>query len=126
MLLLAFGECEHPCAAGTWTIWQQFGNNVGNASPTWLQCCWQKSGDVTVCQTSDLTVSPTCFQCDGDGRRAGLKIRSSKKCRNDDVARPASPSTTTLLALGVTARRRRHRRMFPASRKARRTQRVTQ
>jgi hypothetical protein len=33
--------------------------------------------------------------------------------RNDDVARPASPSTTTLLALGVTARRRRHRRMFP-------------
>ena len=33
--------------------------------------------------------------------------------RNDDVARPASPSTTTLLAPGETARRRRHRRMFP-------------
>ena len=47
------------------------------------------------------------------GRRPGLKIRSSKQARNDDVARPASPSTTTLLALGVTARRRRHRRMFP-------------
>ncbi len=43
MLLLAFGECEHPCLAGTWTIWQQFGNNIGNVSPTWLQSCWQKS-----------------------------------------------------------------------------------
>ncbi len=79
MLLLAFGECEHPCAAGTWTIWQQLGNNIGNVSPTWLQCCWQKSRDITACHTSNLTVSPTCFQRDVDGRRTGLKIRSSQE-----------------------------------------------
>ncbi len=40
-----------------------------------LQCCWQKSGDVTVCQASNLTVSPTCFQRHAYGSNAGLKIR---------------------------------------------------
>ena len=60
-------------------FWQQFGNNIGNVSPTWLQCCWQKSGDVTACHTSNLTVNPTCFQRHADGRRAGLKIRSSQE-----------------------------------------------
>ena len=61
------------------TNWQQNGNDIGRASPMRLQCHWQKRGDVTVCQISNLTVSPTCFQCDGDGRRAGLKIRSSQE-----------------------------------------------
>ena len=26
-----------------------------------------------------LSTTATCFQCDGDGRRAGLKIRSSQE-----------------------------------------------
>jgi len=58
------------------TSWQQNGNNIGRASPMGLQCHWQKSGDITVCHTSNLTVNATCFQCHVHGRRAGLKIRS--------------------------------------------------
>jgi hypothetical protein len=65
--------------ASAWTSWQQNGNNIGRVNPTWLQCCWQKGGDVTVYRTSNLTVSPTCFQRNVDGRRAGLKIRSSQE-----------------------------------------------
>ena len=43
------------------------------------QCYWQKGGAVTACQKSTLIVSPTCFQRHADGRRAGLKIRSSQE-----------------------------------------------
>jgi hypothetical protein len=39
-------ERQH-CFGSDQTIWQQFGNNPGNVSPTWLQRCWQKGGDVT-------------------------------------------------------------------------------
>jgi hypothetical protein len=63
------------CLGCDQTIWQRFGNSTGDVSPTWLQCYWQKSGDVTACRTGNLTVSPTCFQRHADGRRAGLKIR---------------------------------------------------
>ena len=52
--------------------WQQNGNNIGRVNPTWLQRHWQKSGDVTVCHTSNLNVNPTCFQRHVDGRRTGL------------------------------------------------------
>jgi hypothetical protein len=61
------------------TIWQHFGNNTGDVSPMRLQCYRQKRGDVTACQKSILTVSPTCFQRHADGRRAGLKARSSQE-----------------------------------------------
>ncbi len=47
--------------ASAQTSWQQNGNNIGRVSPTRLQCHWHKSGDVTVCHTSNLTVSPSLF-----------------------------------------------------------------
>ena len=79
--------------ASAQTSWQQFGNNIGDVSPTWLQCHWQKSGDVTACQKSTLTVSPTCFQRHADGRRAGLKIRFV--CQQ--VERLPSPNASRVL-----------------------------
>jgi hypothetical protein len=61
--------------AMTETTWQRFRNNTGDVSPTWLQCEWQETGDVTACRASNSTVNPTCFQRHADGRRVGLKIR---------------------------------------------------
>jgi hypothetical protein len=60
------------------TNWQQNGNNIGRVCPTCLQRSWQKNGDVTICRTSILTVSPTCFLRPVCRRRTGLKIRSLK------------------------------------------------
>ena len=34
-----------------------------------------QSGDVRTLDSQTLSTTATCFQCDGDGRRAGLKIR---------------------------------------------------
>ena len=77
-LILSGGrEHQHSCPGRALEIWQQFGNNTGDVSPTRLQCSWQKSDDVTACRGSSLTVIPTCFQRHVDGRRAGLKIRCS-------------------------------------------------
>jgi hypothetical protein len=61
--------------ASAQTDWQQNGNNFGRVTPTWPQCRWQRNGDLTVCHTSNLTASPTCFQRHAGGRRAGLKIQ---------------------------------------------------
>jgi hypothetical protein len=33
---------------------------------------------VRALDSQTLSTTATCFQCDGDGRRAGLKIRSSQ------------------------------------------------
>jgi hypothetical protein len=79
LILSEGGSTSTLAQAGPRTIWQQFGNNIGDVIPMRPQCSWQKSGDVTACPTSNLTVSPTCFQCHADGRRAGLKIRSSQE-----------------------------------------------
>jgi hypothetical protein len=38
-----------------------------------------QSGDVGALDSQTLRTTATCFQCDGDGRRSGLKIRSSKE-----------------------------------------------
>ena len=54
--------------------WEQIGNSIGNVSPARPQC---ENTKVATCEPLDsqtLSTTTTCFQCDGDGRRAGLKI----------------------------------------------------
>jgi hypothetical protein len=72
-------EHQHSCPGrapdNLATIWQQHWRCQPNAAPMALA----KSGDVTACHKANLTVSPTCFQRHVDGRRAGLKIRSSQE-----------------------------------------------
>jgi hypothetical protein len=79
LILSGGGSTNTLAQAGHKTIWQQFDNNIGCVSPTCLLCHWEKSGGVTAFRTSNLTVSPTFFQRHADGRRAGLKIRSSQE-----------------------------------------------
>jgi hypothetical protein len=72
-------EHQHSCPGrapdNLATIWQQHWRCQPNAAPMALA----KSGDVTACHKANLTVSPTCFQRHVDGRRTGLKIRSSQE-----------------------------------------------
>jgi hypothetical protein len=39
-----------------------------------------QGGIVTALKTRTLSTTATCFQCDGDGRRAGLKMRWGNTC----------------------------------------------
>jgi hypothetical protein len=60
--------------AGLGTNWEQYWQRQPHAATMRKH----QGGDVRALDSQTLSTTATCFQCDGDGRRAGLKIRWCK------------------------------------------------
>ena len=53
--------------------------HIAHVSPMRLQCERQQRAIVNLGKIPEINVNPTSAQCQTDGRRAGLKIRSSQE-----------------------------------------------